>query len=60
MKRSLSILFVACALIVNILIMLYVDRQGVPVAFASPMVFCLIWLAFNFLCFFIYLRLRPK
>jgi len=60
MKRSLSILFVACALIMNILGMLYVDRQGIPVVFASPVIFCLMWLAFNFLCFFIYLRMRPK
>jgi hypothetical protein len=58
MKRST--LFIAFALIVNILGMFYVDRQGIPAVFASPVIFCLTWLAFNLLCFFIYMRLRPK
>ena len=60
MQRSRAIFFAACALIVNVLVMLYVDRQGVPAVFPSPMIFCLTWMAFNLLCFFIYLKLRPK
>jgi len=60
MQRNRAVLFAACALIVNVLIMFYVDKQGVPAAFPSPMLFCLIWIAFNLLCFVIYMRLRPK
>jgi len=60
MKRNRSTLFIACAFILNVLIMAYVDRQGIPTAFASPTIFCLTWLAFNLLCFFIYMQLRPK
>ena len=60
MKRTLSILFIVCALIVNVFLMFYVNRQGIPTAFASPTIFCLIWLGFNLLCFFIYRQLRPK
>jgi len=39
--------------------MFHVDRQGTP-ALASPQIFCLAWIAFNLLCFFIYKKLRPK
>jgi hypothetical protein len=60
MKRNRSTFFVACALLVNLLLMFTVNRQGIPAAFASPVIFCLTWLAFNLLCFFIYLQLRPK
>ena len=60
MKLNLATLFIACALIVNILVMIHVERQGVPAAFASPLIFCLTWLAFNLLCFFVYKKLRPK
>ena len=60
MKRNRSTLFIACAIIVNILAMFYVDLQGIPAPFASPMSFCLTWLAANLLCFFIYSKLRAK
>ena len=59
MQCNRATLFVACALIVNLLVMFHVDRQGTP-AFASPRIFCLAWIAFNLLCFFIYKKLRPK
>ena len=57
--KFIALLFIACALIVNILAMLYVGRQGIP-AFAPPAVFCLTWLAVNLLCFFIYIKLRSR
>jgi hypothetical protein len=63
MKLHRSTLFITCVLIVNILAMLHVDQQGIPAFFASsigPLGICLLWLAVNLLCFFIYTKLRPK
>jgi|GEM_PF-6126049 len=63
MKLHRSALFIICVLIVNVLAILHVGRQGTPVFSALPMDpldICLLWLAVNLLCFFIYTKLRPK
>jgi len=63
MRLHPSTLFITCVIILNVLAMIHVNQQGVPVFSAlsmSPLGTCLLWMAANLLCFFIYTKLRPK
>ena len=55
--------FLAVVLLLNILAFVYLTQWGLPEQIASgsaPFVTCLVWMAFNLLCFYLYKKMRPR